>query len=108
MTVTNIHFRQWDLEFSPSGTVSPVPSLVSTLTPNRSTLDRRSSLQIGPTISPFQKDLSYSYDFEPSFLNTTTQVWNGDETQTYTPQGLKRKWDGTDTLLEEPFATAEG
>lgn len=80
------------------------------MTPNRSTLDSRFSLQFIPTpVSPFQKELSYcTYDFEPSLLNTATQVWSNDDTHVYTPQGLKRKWEGTDTLLEETFATTEG
>ncbi|WEW58517.1 hypothetical protein PRK78_003985 [Emydomyces testavorans] len=100
---------QWDLELSPSGSLSPTSSLASVVTPNRNVVDYRFPIQFPSTpVSPFQNEMPYcTYDFEAPLLATTTQDWNNDVSHIYTAQGLKRKWEGTDTLLEEPIMATE-
>ncbi|EEP76620.1 predicted protein [Uncinocarpus reesii 1704] len=96
---------QWDLELS-SRSLSPA-SPESVVTPNRNAIDHIFPIQFDSTPgSPFQKEALYcTYDFEQSLMTTVDQKWDGEISGIYTSEGLKRKWEGTDTFLEEPLAT---
>ncbi|KMP09822.1 hypothetical protein DIZ76_010486 [Coccidioides immitis] len=98
---------QWDLELSPNESLSPTSSLASIVIPNHHNIDYCFPTQLvsSSPASPFQKELPYyTYDFDHPFMSMSAQEWNKEFAHVYTPQGLKRKWEGTDTFLEESYA----